>query len=157
MASNVELAGAQETRPRSLGLRIQEHRGIEGVKETSARPRMGPVDAVGAVAAMAGGKKLHGAADRALEAVKQENNSTGRKRGARGSHRGEKRRRRRLGDGGTRGGVDGEPRRSSGVAVVASSCTGGHEIGTGRAVGGAGKARFAFYRGRARGDAPMTT
>ena len=40
---------------------IREHRGIEGRKETSARLRMGPVEAVGAVAAMAGGKELHGA------------------------------------------------------------------------------------------------
>ena len=54
------------------------------MKETSARPRMGPVDAVGAVAAMAGGKKLHGAADRALEAVKHGIKGMGRKRGARG-------------------------------------------------------------------------
>ena len=60
MADGKNLAGARETRPRSLGLRIREHRGIERVKETSARPRMGPVDAFGAVAAMASGKKLHG-------------------------------------------------------------------------------------------------
>ena len=39
---------------------IREHRGIEGRKETSARLRMGPVEAVGAVAAMAGGKELAG-------------------------------------------------------------------------------------------------
>ena len=55
MADGKDLAGARETRPRSLGLRIREHRGIEEVKETSARPRMGPVDAVGAVVAMVGG------------------------------------------------------------------------------------------------------
>ena len=84
MADGKNLAGAWETRPRSLDLRIREHRGIVGVKETSARPRMGPVDAVGAVAAMVGGKKLHGTADRALEAVKHGIKGMGRKRGARG-------------------------------------------------------------------------
>ena len=38
MADGKDLTGARETRPRSLGFRIREHRGIEGVKETSARP-----------------------------------------------------------------------------------------------------------------------
>ena len=60
IADGKNLADARETRPRGLGLHIREHQGLEGEKETSARPRMGPVDAFGAVAAMASGKKLHG-------------------------------------------------------------------------------------------------
>ena len=104
MAGGEEHAGERETRHSGLGLHIREHRGLEGEKETSARPRMGPVDVVGAVAAMAGGKELHGAAGRALEAVKHGIKGMGRKRGGRGSHRGEDWRRRRLGDGWPRGG-----------------------------------------------------
>ena len=81
MADGKDLAGARETRPRSLGFRIREHRGIEGVKETSARPRMGPVDAVGAVVAMAGGRSSRAHAKRPLEAMKREINITRRERG----------------------------------------------------------------------------
>ena len=78
MADGKDLAGARETRPRSLSFHILEHRGIEGVKETSARPRMGPVDAVGAVVAMAGGRSTWAHAAKALEASKLELNGMGR-------------------------------------------------------------------------------
>ena len=78
MADGKDLAGARETRPRSLGLRIREQLAIEGVKETSARPRMGPVDTVGAVVAMAGGRSTRAYAAKALEASKLELNGMGR-------------------------------------------------------------------------------
>ena len=68
MVDGKDLAGARETRPRSLGFCIREHRVIEGVKETSGRPRMGLVDAVGAVVAMAGGRSTLAHAAKALEA-----------------------------------------------------------------------------------------
>ena len=78
MADGKDLAGAWKTRPRSLGFRILEHRGIEGVTETSARPRMGPMDAVGAVVAMAGGRSTRAHAAKALETSKLEINGMGR-------------------------------------------------------------------------------
>jgi len=146
MADDKNLAGARETRPRSLGFRIREHRGIEGVKETSARPRMGPVDVVGAVAAMAGGKELHGAAGRALEAVKHGIKGMGRKRGARGFSQREKRSRRRLGDGGPRGGADGCGFRGS------SEC----ERERGRQQGERRGVRHPFVEAGRGEDAPMT-
>ena len=61
MADGKNLVGAWETRPRGLGLRIRDHRGMEGFQATSARSRTGPEDAVGAGAAMADGVKHVGA------------------------------------------------------------------------------------------------
>ena len=54
------------------------------MKGNPPRLKTGPEDTVGAVAAVAGGVELTTHAKRALEAMKQENNGTGRKRGARG-------------------------------------------------------------------------
>ena len=61
MAGGEEHAGERETRHNGLGLRIREHRGIEGVHATSSRLRRQPEDAVGVGAAMAGGVELLGA------------------------------------------------------------------------------------------------
>ena len=61
MADGKDLTGAGETRPRSLGFRIREHRGIEGVKETSARPRRWPEERAEAAVAMASDVELIGA------------------------------------------------------------------------------------------------
>ena len=57
MASGKEVTAARGTRPTGHGVPIREHRGREGVHATSARPRTGPEDAVGAGTAMAGGVK----------------------------------------------------------------------------------------------------
>lgn len=84
IAGGKEVTSALGTGPTGLGLLIQEHRGIEGVKGNQPRLKTRPEDTVGAVVAMAGGVELTTHAKRALEAMKQENNGTGRKRGARG-------------------------------------------------------------------------
>ena len=61
IAGGEEHAGEWETRPSSLCLCNREHRGREGVRANSPRPRERPEDAAEAVVAMAGGGKVPGA------------------------------------------------------------------------------------------------
>ena len=61
MADGVEVAGARGTGARGHGSKNRGHRGVAGVLANPSRPRTGPVDAVGAVAAMAGEQELTGA------------------------------------------------------------------------------------------------
>ena len=58
MAGGKEVTGASETRSSSLGLRIREHWGREGVKGNPRRPRLRPEVMAEAVVAMAGGVEL---------------------------------------------------------------------------------------------------
>ena len=126
MADSKNFTGARETRPRSLGLRIREHRGIEGVKETSARARMGLVDAVGAVVAMAGGRSSRAHAKTGLRAMNRETNYTGRERGARGfSPRGKR-------GGGGSGTVVHAERRAAEPAILGAAVTSGTGDARGR-------------------------
>ena len=61
MAGGQEVTGEWVTCPTGLGLRIRDHRGREGVRANSSRPRERPEDVAEAEVAMAGGKGLHGA------------------------------------------------------------------------------------------------
>ena len=61
MAGGKNLVGERETQPTGHGSMNRRHRGREGVKTTSPRPRMGPEDTAVAVVAMAGGGKVDGA------------------------------------------------------------------------------------------------
>ena len=65
MASGKEHAAMHGSVATGHGSKNRGHRGIAGVHATSSRPRTGPVDVVGEVAAMAGGKELHGALENA--------------------------------------------------------------------------------------------
>ena len=60
MVGGKELVDERGTRPTGHGLRIQEHRGREGVQATSYRPRRRPKDAAEAVVAMAGDAEVDG-------------------------------------------------------------------------------------------------
>ena len=61
MAGGKEVTGERVTWPTGLGLRIREHRGREGVRANSSRPREQPEDMAKAKVAMAGGGKVDGA------------------------------------------------------------------------------------------------
>ena len=61
MDGGVEVAGARGTGARGHGSKNRGHRGVAEVLANSTRPRTGPVDAVGAVATMAGEQELIGA------------------------------------------------------------------------------------------------
>ena len=64
--------------PTGHGSKNRGHREMVGVRANSPRPRMGPEDAAGAGVAMAAGESSRPHAKRALEAMKQEINCTGR-------------------------------------------------------------------------------
>ena len=89
IAGDEEHADVIGTGATGHGLPTQEHRGRERVHTTSARPRTRLEDAVGVGAAMADGESSWAHAKQGLRATKLANNHTGRKRGGRGSHRGE--------------------------------------------------------------------
>ena len=61
MAGGEEVVGERETRPSCHGSTNRGHRGREGVKVISPRPRTRSEDTTDAVVAMAGGVKVHGA------------------------------------------------------------------------------------------------
>jgi len=128
----------------------REHRERDGKQANSSRPRAQPVVAVGVGAAMAGGESSRAHVKRGLRAMKLANNRTGRKRGGRGSHRGEKRRRRRLGDGCSRGGRTADP----GDARAVSSCTGERERERGNNRGKRLGQGFLFVEAGAQGMLP---
>ena len=73
-----EVTGVRGTGATGHGLPIREHLGREDVHATSSRLRTGLEDAAGAGVAMAGGESTWPHVKRALEAMKQEINCTGR-------------------------------------------------------------------------------
>jgi len=129
-------------------LSIQEHRGIEGRKETSARPRMGPVEAVGAVAAMAGGKELHGALENGHKSHHIPREKVWEREEGTANLTTEK-----IGDGGSSGtAICGEGRSANlGAAAAVVSVHGERERERGNSRGARGKARLLFNRAEERG------
>ena len=87
----------------------QKHRGVAGVLVNPSRPRTGPEGAAEATDAMASGRELTAHAAKALEAMKRETKSTGGERRVWRCSPRRKSERRRLGDGGSRGGRTAEP------------------------------------------------
>ena len=91
MAGGEELTGTLGTGAMGHGSMNRGHRGREGVHANSPRPRERSEDAAEAVVAKAAMRRSTTLTDWALEAMKRGIESMGRRRGARGSHRGEKR------------------------------------------------------------------
>ena len=122
MASGVEITGERVIWPTGLGFLIQEHRENERVKGKSPRQIRRPKERLEAAVTMAGGKSSSAHLKTDIQATKCQGKWSGRERGERGFSPRGKRRRRRLGDGGSRGEAGGGFRRSLGAAVT--SCTG---------------------------------
>ena len=110
-ADGVELARVFGSGATVHGSMNRKHREREGKQANSSRPRARLEVAVGAGAAMAGGESSRAHANKAQMTMKHEIESTGEKEGSKGSHRGAKRGRRRLGDGCSHDGADGGSRR----------------------------------------------
>ena len=78
MAGGKEVTGASGLGATGHGSMNRGHQGREGVRANSPRPRERPEEAVGGVVAMASGESSSALTDWALEAMKLENNGTGR-------------------------------------------------------------------------------
>ena len=127
------------------GSKNRGHRESERGQANSARPRARPEVAVGAGVAMAGGESSQAHANKAQTAMKHEIEST---EGSKGSHRGAKRGRRRLGDGCSCGGADGGSRRCACGFLVHR----GMREGARKQQGEAARAGLPFCRGRGAGE-----
>ena len=108
MADGKEVTGERVTWPTGLGLHIRQHRGREGVRANSSRPRERPEDTAEAEVAMAGGGKVDGARELGARGHETRNKRHGEKEGSKGISPQGKWRQRRLGDGGPCGVADGE-------------------------------------------------
>jgi hypothetical protein len=104
------VTGAWGTRPTGHGLKNRGHREMAGVKGNPPRPIRRSEGSAETAVAMAGGRKLVGARKTGSTGHETRNKLHGERRENGEAHSGEKRGRRRLRDGGSRGGVDGGSR-----------------------------------------------